>query len=244
MSNIDTNTTPEDKANVRLPQWLLDALPPHLPFTVISYADGQFHVSHDGAVFGDIVEAYDHISAEREAYQIHLDPSVHGKGGCLTEIGFIETSDNHDGSDTLRVLPTMSSQEIVEDLRDDYAVFITELTPAYKENPNDFLKAHRWLSYHPAFWVKGRKEKDFFWDTTNGLLGMKVRVTQSVSTGAPLVELLHGRHEEKEGYTTYSSDPRINAHGSTYEEAIIEMASLVYGTYRLDGTMATFTTKE
>jgi len=218
---------------VVLPEWLTAEFPEHLPLTAISFNNGKFHVSHDGSRFDTIEEAYDFASEFSDTYQVVLDSSVDGHGGTLEEDGFF-FCDTDKATGTSRLLLSMTTEELVFSLKEDYLNWLNDISVDYNANPDNFLTAHKWLSHHPMFWVKGTKEKSFHWATDNGLQEMSINVWPNKETGEPVIFLEHGMHHEQ-GYTNFYHDDRIFAKGKTYEEAIITMAKNVNIVFDLDG---------
>jgi hypothetical protein len=230
----------EEVKDVVLPQWLRDELPERLPVTYLYWSAKKdtFRFSHvdysyeDAIEFNTIVEAYDYGCELRKQYDVALDSSVDGHGGRLTQVGFM--CDAHDNTGNYRVLSNLTSENIEDMLKHDYLEWLTEISVDYNTDPEDFLKAHKWLSHHPLFWVKGTKEKSFHWATDMGLDKMSVNVWANSETGKPVIFIEHGQHHEA-GYTNYYHDTRIFVREETYEKAIVAMAKKVNAIFDLDG---------
>lgn len=216
--------------DVVLPEWLTAELPKHLPHTFISFKDGHFYLS-DYSMFSSIETAYAQASKYADSYQVVLDPSVDGHGGRLVSLGFICDA-NKDGSS--RLLSTTTTEDLEDILKHDYLEWLTKVSVDYNSDPEDFLKAHKFLTHHPLFWVKGKKEKSYQWATDLGLDMMSINVWADEKTGKPVIFLEHGQHHEN-GYTSYYHDPRIFVREETFEKAIIAMAKKVNSVFDLNG---------
>lgn len=234
MSNEDSaaNEAAKGAASVVLPEWLTNEFPEHLPPIVLSYDKEEFWASTDSITtsFPSIEEAYDFASTLRSEYQVEFDSSVDGHGGRLLDRNFL--CDAVDGSS--RFLGGYKTESFLEDLKEDYFQFITETSLEYSLNPDDFITAWTWLTHHPVFWIKGTKEKSYYWATDSGLDRMSINAWVNEETKQPVVFLEHGPHHE-ENYTYYYHDIRIFVKATTFEEAIIDMAKKVNDVYGPDG---------
>lgn len=234
MQNEDTGT-PAPREGVRLPEWFLANLPEHLPHSLISYADGEFHWSYDLSSHPTVQAAYDHARQFKDVTQVNLDKSLEGHGGHFPggELGWMFFCDKDENTPRPRLLTSSSTEETVEAYSESYENWLTVLTPTYYSNPDNFVTAYQWLSSHPAFWVKSGAEKSFEWDTEYGLSDVSISVYLD-DDGKTVVFLEHGIHLED--YTGHFHDPRIFAMSETFEESIILMGKKVRKAYGLDGT--------
>lgn len=235
-SENETSATPVTTENVSLPKWFLADLPEHLPHSIISYAEGEFHWSYDLSRHATVEEAYDYAHKFKDKVQVKLDPSLNGHGGHFagnTDWDTIFVCDRNENTERSRLLMSHNTEDTVEGYEEEYEKWLTVTTPEYDANPDDFVTAHQWLSAHPAFWVKSGPEKSFHWDTENGLKNMSVNVYLD-DDGKTVVFLEHGIHLDD--YTGYYHDPRIFALKETFEKSILSMAKKVRKVYGLDGT--------
>jgi hypothetical protein len=224
--------------DVVLPEWLTAEFPAHLPATYLYWSAKKdtFRLSHedysyeDAVEFDTIAEAYDYASTLKDQYQVVLNSSVNGHGGKLIGLGFL--CDSKDGSS--RLLSNTTTEDLEDIMKHDYLEWLTEISVDYNADPEDFLKAHKFLTHHPLFWVKGKKEKSFQWATDNGLRNMAINVWANEETGKPVIFLEHGQHHE-DGYTHYYHDTRIFVREETFEKAIITMAKKVNAVFDLEG---------
>lgn len=229
--SADSSVNTEE--SLALPDWLVAELPEHLPHSVISYRDDKFHISHDGSEFSTVVEAYDYLHSLRTSYQTVIDESVDGHGGKLLS-GIFLCDKNEPEDKTSRGLLSFLTEQLTQDLADDYTIWLKETSAAYIEDPDNFLKAHAFLSHHPMFWHKGAEGKDHNWETSNGLVNMAVNVFPS-DEGRPVIFLECGPHIP-DTYMNFYYDPQIFVTEETFEVAIVRLAGKVYAHYNLDGT--------
>jgi hypothetical protein len=222
----------EEVEGIVLPEWLTASFPEHLPWSVVSYNDGKYYVSHDGSEFKDVVEAYDYASAFKEEYQVVLDSSLDGHGGELTNGFFF--CDVEQGASSSRLLLSHTTQDSVTLLKHDYLTWLTKLSIEYSIDPDSFFNAHRWLTFHPVFWRKSRIRDDFRWDTSDGLRDVTVSLWWNQEENKPGICLEAGIHHAPE-YTDYRRDDRLTSYASTYEEAIIILAKSVNELFDVDG---------
>lgn len=220
--------------DVVLPKWLTDEFHEHLPHLSVSYDEDMFWVStgSTAASFPTIVEAYDYANQLGDDFQTVLDPSVDGHGGELLNLGFFCDTDKETGRS--RLLSTVTTEDLENSLKHEYISFLNETTVAYNANPEDFVTAHTWLSHHPIFWHKGKKEKSYFWATDTGLSDMSLNVWANEETGKPVIFLEHGEHHEK-GYTHFYHNYSIFVKEETFEKAVITMAKKVNAVFDLSG---------
>jgi hypothetical protein len=235
MSSDDSNfwqSYSDEVKDVVLPEWFMEALPEHLPWTVITFQDEQFHVSHDGSVFSTIVEAYDYASAFNKEYQVVLDRSVHGHGGELMDGMFF--CDFELEAVSSRLLISHTTEDTVTIFKHDYRNWVSELSFEYNANPDNFVTAHHWLSRHPAFWTKKGEDAFANWETNGGMDEVSVKVWWDEDENAPLVLLETGAHVTPE-YTYCRRDDKLSSYAATYEAAVIELARKVNELYDMDG---------
>lgn len=229
----------EEVKDVVLPKWLTDEFPETPPVIHLYWSAKKdtFRFSHvdysyeEAIEFKTIAEAYDYARTLKNQYDVRLDSSVDGHGGRLISLGFVCKSD---GEGSSRLLSNLTSGDIEDIVKHDYLEWLTEISVEYHNDPDNFLKAHKFLTHHPLFWVKGTKEKSFQWATDIGLDKMSINVWANEETGKPVIFLEHGQHHE-DGYTHYYHDPRIFVREETYEKAIIAMAKKVNAVFDLDG---------
>jgi hypothetical protein len=224
-------TYKDEVKDIVLPKWLTDEFPKHLPHAVISFRADGFYANEDGP-YENIVEAYEYVTSMRDRYQAVFDASVDGHGGKISGNGFFCNPDTDNGR--VRLLVSITSEDIEDILKHDYLEWLTVVSIDYNMDPEDFVKAHKFLSHHPMFWVKGTKEKSFQWATDLGLDNMSINVWADEETGKPVVFLEHGQHHE-DGYTYFYRDVRIFVQEETFEKAIIAMAAKVNAVFDLDG---------
>lgn len=236
---FETNYKEEVK-DVVLPQWLRNELPEPRPVTHLYWSAKKdtFRFSHvdysyeDAIEFNTIVEAYDYGSGLRKQFDVKLDASVDGHGGKLVSVGFL--CDSNEGDVSYRVLSNLTSGDVEDILKHDYLEWLTGIVVEYHNDPDDFIKAHKFLTHHPLFWIKGTKEKSFHWATDMGLDKMSINVWANSETGKPVFFLEHGQHHE-DGYTHYYHDPRIFVREETYEKAVVAMAKKVNAVFDFAG---------
>lgn len=221
----------DEVKDIVLPQWLTDEFPRHLPHATISLRTDGFYANEDGP-YETVIEAYEYVSSMKDRYQVVFDASVNGHGGKLSSNGFFCAPDEDKGN--VRLLVSVTTEDLENMMKHDYLEWLTVVSIEYNMDPEDFVKAHKFLSHHPMFWVKGTKEKSFHWATDLGLDKMSINVWASEKTGKPVVFLEHGMHHEK-GYTHYYHDDRIFVREETYEKAVIAMAKKVNAVFDLDG---------
>lgn len=221
----------ESKEVITLPEWFLRQLPEHMPWTVVSYRDEQFHVSHDDSVFNSVVEAYDYARGFGDDYQIVLDKSVDGHGGESDGIFFYCDT-------TRRLLSSFTTQDRVTIFEDDYRLWRDKTNGEYEQDPDDFVAAYRWLLGHPAFWRKDtRKEsrdKSFEWNLSAGLTELILTVWKDEESNPKL--MLQLGHFEKDDFVAYRRDERLILVANSYEKGVVALAKQVRLVFNLDGT--------
>lgn len=226
------NETNDDYVDrIVLPEWLTHTLPEHLPWSVISFADGKFHVSHDGSKFDGIVEAYDYVSTFKDKYQVVLDPSVDGHGGEFVQEFFF--CDIEPGEGSSRLLFSHTTEDRLARVKQSYFTWLTKISIEYSVDPDDFFKAHNWLTFHPVFWRKSKLSDPFHWITDDGLRDSSVGVWWNDEENKPGIRLDAGEHRGPD-YLHYSDD-RFIFFASTYEEAIVLLAKEVNKFFDVDG---------
>lgn len=228
---MSDNSYEDEVEGIVLPKWLTSTFPEHLPWTVISFSEGKFRVSHDGSEFYDIVEAYDYASTFTDEYQVVLDPSLDGNGGELMD-GFFFCVVGQ-GASSSRLLLSYTTQDRVSMLKHSYRKWLTKISIEYSIDPDDFFKAHNWLTFHPVFWRKNNLRDPFRWVTDDGLHDATVSVWWNEEENKPGIRLDASEHKGPD-YTNYCDD-RITFFASTYEEAIVLLAKEVNELFDVDG---------
>lgn len=221
----------DEVKDIVLPEWLTAEFPKHLPHAVISFRADGFYANEDGP-YETVVEAYEYVTSMRDRYQVVFDASVDGHGGKLSGNGFFCNPDTDKGN--VRLLVSITSEDIEDIMKHDYLEWLTVVSIDYNMDPEDFVKAHKFLSHHPMLWIKGTKEKSFHWGTDVGLDKMSINVWADEETGKPVVFLEHGMHHE-DGYTHFYRDDRIFVREETFEKAVIAMAAKVNAVFDLNG---------
>lgn len=215
---------------IALPEWFLRQLPEHMPWTVVSYRDEQFHVSHDDSVFDSVVEAYDYARGFRDDYQIVLDKSVDGHGGESDEMFFYCDS-------TRRILSSFTTQDRVALFENDYRLWREKTTVEYEQDSDDFVAAYKWLLGHPVSWRKDtRKEsrgKSFEWNLNAGLTELILTVWKDEESNPKL--MLQLGHFEKDDCAAYRRDERLILVADSYEQGIVALAKQVSLVFNLNG---------
>lgn len=226
-----TYTNDDYVDQIDLPEWMKSVLPEHLPWSVISFADGKFRVSHDGSEFDEIIEAYDYVSFFKNNYQVVLDYSVDGHKGEFVNGFFF--CDIEPGEGSSRLLASFTTEDQVAKLKESYFTWLTKISIEYSIDPDDFFKAHNWLTFHPVFWRRMNLNNPFHWITDDGLRDSSVSVWWDEENNKPGICLDAGEHKAPH-YTHYSND-RFTFFASTYEEAIIMLAKEVNKFFDVDG---------
>lgn len=214
----------------KLPEWLQTELPEPRPVKTISWADGVFHVTDHPETYTSIIEAYDAVEKTDEATT--FDESVNGHGGQLHHRAFF--CDQEKGEKSARLLIAFTDEDHLDILQTVYNNWM-ELHEQYKQNQQNWVTAYNWLQHHPVFWHRLKNEKTYYWVTDDGLKSNSVFAGYNEETGKPQVLMEHGGHVEPE-YTTFYHDLKLDTEAETFEEAYINLASLVNKFYNPDGT--------
>lgn len=222
----------EQVEGIVLPKWLTDTFPKHLPWNVVSFSEGKFKVSCDGSEFYDVVAAYDYASRFKDEYQVVLDDSLDGNGGELMNGFFF--CDVEQGASSSRLLLSNTTQDQVIMLKHSYLTWLTKISLEYSIDPDDFFKAHNWLTFHPVFWRRHNLQDQFRWVTDDGLHGATVSVWWNEEENKPGIRLEAGEHKGPD-YTQYYRDEEFTFYASTYEEAIVLLAKEVNKFFDVDG---------
>lgn len=224
----------DEVEGIVLPKWFSDLFPPHLPWSIIAFKDGKFHVSHDGSMFDDIAEAYDYVSCFSSDYQVVFDSSVDGHSGELLDRIFL--CDIPEGGRSGRLLPGQPTEDVEAVIKHDFRHWLTETSLEYNADPDDFVSAHNWLDCHPIFWtVQGRGPITYrSWATSSGMRHVRVRVWFDENTKEPGVFMEAGPHIAPD-YRECGINYKLCSYATTYEQAVIELAKKVNELYDLDG---------
>lgn len=220
---------------VNLPEWFLEELPEIQEPALLMYKDNQYFAvspSKEKIAFSIIDEAYDHIKKSWKL-EVDFDESLpeHKKGrtriyGSRTTIGtrlFISSTDSHK----------------IKKFEKDYEYFLN-IAEQYKNNPNDFRIVYQFVDTHPAFWSRASKEHPWNWDTYGHCDGHIGKLSLSPIFNKDEEETYDwiietGPHVEPD-YNERYHDYRLDSHGSTVEEAFINLAMLINKFFNLDGT--------
>lgn len=108
-------------------------------------------------------------------------------------------------------------------LQEDYRSWLT-FYQEWKESPEDFLSAYRFIEQHPAFWTRLKHEKTFMWHTSDGM--PITIIPRRDDKGQVCISLETGGHVEP-AYTDHYHDYRLAVTEPTFEEAIVALAKRV-----------------
>lgn len=230
MTDELTNVSADPEAVHPLPAWLTAEFPEHLPHSVVSYKDDQFHVSHDGSKFDSVIEACEYVETFQKEYQLELDDNLDGNAGDL--IGGFLLCDITDGSASGRVLFSALSEEAEHLITRTFSNWM-DFASGYEENADDFVFAHHFVANHPVFWTKRTAAKTFDWMTTSGIGHLNQTVWKE-SDGSQHVMFEAGAHV-MDSYQHCARDERLVAIADGYEEALILMAKKVHEHFHNDG---------
>lgn len=226
MSRIEGENLPE------LPQWLNELLPEtSTPQLLAVTADNKLElIQPDGSarVFDTLKDAY---NASRESdLDLNIAPEVAAREG--EKDTFFLSFPSEDKRFSTMVMG-YTDQDRIDSLKRSYGEFL-EYAKSYASNPEDFVKAWRFLDTHPAFWTASDlKGHPFYWAQEGHANKLNVSVYRH--EGETVIELETGSHVPPE-YTTHYGDWRLEVAAETYELAIIELAKRVALTHNLDGT--------
>lgn len=218
-----------------LPAWLAEYLPEPRPSITLSF-DANKEVFLLGEEDFDSVEAaYD--SLDQDLHPVYFDKSIDGHGGSLVNGFFF--------CDNKRLLLSLTDEDRIEMLVEDYKTWVEVTDATYQKNPNSFYDAYHWLQQHPAFWTAPRQEKTenkLTWVTDHGLKSMWMTVVEDKDKIKVWLE--HGSHVGLESqhttpYTHHYHDTRLDVTEETYEKAIIALAKNVNKYFATDGTERT-----
>jgi len=222
----------------KLPEWLKKELPePQLP-SVISWTEEDGYI-----VFDEIHEETDNFETLEEAYdftenylktEVIFDesiPELNEENNNNFSRMLFGTPDDRGNS---RLLFSSPDKQKIEDLEEVYENFLN-LAEKYYNNKNDFMTAYDFVDTHPAFWVKllKDKEKTFLWETESHCI--KIWSMPIKNDDNMFWALETGMHIDPD-YVEHYHDWRIDASGSTIEEAYINLAANIDKYYNLDGT--------
>ena len=124
-------------------------------------------------------------------------------------------------------------------LEQSYGYFLKTLG-RYEENSEDFYAAWSFVDSHPAFWTAHElKKHPWHWETS----GYCSKIHQHVSKGkhGVTVSLSGGGHVDHEtapdrgAYSEHYGDWRLEAHGGTFEEAMVDFAHRVWLSFDSEG---------
>lgn len=116
----------------------------------------------------------------------------------------------------------------------DYSVYFNWLNWTvrdYLKNPEDFYYSWNFIEGHPIFWHQHSPESRR-WSLKSGIHSMVLDVLRDAN-GHTLFSLEHGPIVAGTNYTSH--DHYLDVYKGTYDEAVIEMASLVLKYYGIDG---------
>jgi len=204
-----------------LPDWVFEPMPKNYrPLATIYYShdDSLFKAAGATSSSDKIEDLYSEL--KNKNYDVFISDNIPKRFGSFLVQGLFLCPEDDKGSS--QALFSTSSREAVQSLEEDLTDFVTIKHPEYEENSHDWVLAHNWLSYHPAFW---RHSFDFHWDIDDGLRDLDVNVFYD-SDLQPCCALELGEHLPPE-YKSRYYDPRLDASGRTFEEAIVKLAKNV-----------------
>lgn len=223
----------EETTAPSLPNWLEDVLPepvaPHVLSTVMQDGERVLRVtSPEGETinFKGLKEADEarhsndwDLAIEDEVYEHFGKDRAHGMLTYeLEELGYVG------------MLMGQSDAKRRASLERDYADFL-EAKQLYDSDPENLVKAWRFIDCHPAFWTAYNLDKHpWHWETYG--YGSKIRqeVYASSKDGLPVVSLEAGGHvphaatPNTTAYSEHYGDWRLEVRARSFEEAIIELA--------------------
>lgn len=225
-----------------LPAWLHALLPTPAPALEVDFREGRIAVVTPAGVVA---------ATFPQGALAELAATLEGRDFSFTE-AFMEAHEEHSLGGFALSYPTSKSfsrllfpstdRDRLALLEDSYESSLRAAI-RYQANPTDFYSAYHFVDTHPAFWINKRLESDpWLWETQ----GHCNRVYQYVSRdedGRVFVALETGAHLRPEGeeqhfvpYSGHYHDYRLDAYGSTFEEAILELAALVAKFFYPDGS--------
>jgi len=198
----------------------------------LSAVDGLILVDKDPArSFSTPSEAYDAMrKLHGEDIAFVFDKSLNQKKfGELLNGMFFAAKDKD--SNFSRLLLSWTSGDEILGLKYTYADFL-KLDKEFRESPEDWTLAYRWLRAHPVFWYV-TPTQPFSWVTDDGFEHVWTWVTRH--KGKSYVALEHGAAVDPER-THHYHDPRFDVSAPSFEKAYLKLAKKVDKYYNTDGS--------
>jgi hypothetical protein len=220
-------------ASSLLPLWLIQQLPEPHPHSLLARENDNWIVTTPGEErksFQRLPEAHRYLLEAGGDFQI--DSSAQGKSAFL--------SYPSERKQLMTLVLGTTDEDRLAILVSDYQES-QEYAQQYSQKPEDFLSSYLFLDHHPAFWVR-TPTLPWFW-TTQGHCGGFYQCVSANGQSKIRFELEAGPHVvddpeygvEPEAFTHHSHDYRLDSLGSSFEEAIVQLASLVHKFYLPDG---------
>jgi hypothetical protein len=220
-----------------LPQWLTNLLPPPKDHVLLSKSADTWIVN-DNDIYSSSIKTFSTL-AEAHSYlrnnnlDFEIDENIEGEDSL-----FLSYPSERSRLYTL-VLGSSDKNRLMR-LQSDFKDSLDAAT-AYLADPLNFLSAYYFVDQHPAFWTYD-PDHPWFW-TTSGYCAKLYQCPYSADDGSLVFELEAGSHvestEDIEGapraFTYHYHDYRLDAVGNSFEEAIVDLASLVHKFFSAEG---------
>lgn len=229
----------------KLPEWLTSALSKVLSPVVLKYSDGKYfaqypeHEDYPGCnlsvPFDTFDEAYNSVRGNA-GYSVSFDESLPEKENeWLPGLIGIKT-----GNSCERTYISSTDWNSLSILENAYSSWIDFATNRYPAAPHNFIDAYYFIDGHPALWTREKPSGESMnfdnWRTSGH--AMRLWSAPFVSKESPTgiyFQLEAGPHVAPD-YTYTSHDLRLDVSGTSYEDAIIQLAAKIDKFYDIDGT--------
>jgi hypothetical protein len=189
----------------------------------------------------DVEDTFDYIQDELKADvvfagDIHLIPgngsddgtaSLHQMAGNT----LVTVPIQHDLEGNVRILSSLTTAQQHYYAKEYYLQWLHQAT-RYEANPSDFVTAYSWVIHHPAFWQDGDLGHSIWNEPRRENLRLYVNIDDD--TNNPYI-VIHVYVTDPNNRSTTIHDSKLNGHGTTYEEALLEVAAKLYHQYSIDG---------
>jgi hypothetical protein len=180
----------------------------------------------------DAESTFDYIQNELKADavftgDIHLIPS-NSAGDSLSQSlinPYVTVPVKRSISGKVRLLRSTTTAEKQYYPRDHYLKWLYR-TVKYEENPNSSGMADHWVVTHPAFWTHDVTDETK-WDH-NGAKHLETHVDGEQVT-------IHAYVADPADRSKTIHDSRLDGHGTSYDEAMQEVATKLYQHYNING---------
>lgn len=205
-----------------VPEFVLAELPPRKPTVHIIYKDGKFSATNSDKVWDNLEAVYGELKGSKN-FKVLFDSSVATAPGVEDFFGISLSVPVENGNHRL-LMEDLDPEDVVAS---EYLNFLIAFK-AWEESKTP-ARAWNFLNHHPAFYRIVGTEKLRTWSMEDGLGDMSISYYEE--DGESHAHISTGPSNETDGYRSRYADLRLEACKPTLDEALVELADLVYSIY-------------